>query len=68
MVYYMKVHVNLEIRIGIKSLNIQLNSFCKIYSPSNLKIPQKVYMSVNNPPYLCSFASSIKYLVILKSQ
>lgn len=68
MVYYMKVHVNLEIRIGIKSLNIQLNSFCKIYSPSNLKIPAKVYMSVNNPPCLCSFASSIKYLVILKSQ
>lgn len=49
MVYYMKVHVNLEIRVGIKSLNIQLNSFCKIYSPSNLKICKKVYMSVNTP-------------------
>lgn len=65
--YYMKVHVNLEIRIEIKSLNIQLNSFCKIHSPFNLKIPKKVYMSVNNPPYLYSFASSIKYLVILES-
>lgn len=64
----MKVHVNLEIGIGIKSLNIQLNSFCKIYSPSNLKICKKVYMSVNTPHTCVLFPSSIKYLVILKSQ
>lgn len=58
----MKVHVNLEIRIGIKSLNIQLNSFCKIKN-----MQKSLYVSEHSP-YLCSFPSSIKYLVILKSQ